>query len=124
MPGQIGWIDLTVPDAPALRDFYQGVTGWITSPVQIGDYQDFCMHPPGEPQPVAGICNARGENVGLPSLWMVYITVDDLDKAIACCQELRGKVIRPVTSMGVNSRYCVIEDPAGAVCGLYEAAKS
>jgi predicted enzyme related to lactoylglutathione lyase len=27
VPGQIGWIDLTVPDAPALRDFYQAVTG-------------------------------------------------------------------------------------------------
>jgi diazepam-binding inhibitor (GABA receptor modulating acyl-CoA-binding protein) len=51
MPGQIGWIDLTVPDAPALRDFYQGVTGWTPSPVEMGGYQDFCMHPPGEPQP-------------------------------------------------------------------------
>ena len=27
MSGQIGWIDLTIPDAPALRDFYQGVAG-------------------------------------------------------------------------------------------------
>jgi predicted enzyme related to lactoylglutathione lyase len=26
-PGQIGWIDLTVPDAEAVRDFYQDVTG-------------------------------------------------------------------------------------------------
>jgi hypothetical protein len=53
MSGQIGWIDLTVPDAPALRDFYQGVTGWTPSPVEMGGYQDFCMHPSGEPQPVA-----------------------------------------------------------------------
>jgi predicted enzyme related to lactoylglutathione lyase len=27
-PGQIGWIDLTVPDAQALCAFYQHVTGW------------------------------------------------------------------------------------------------
>jgi len=48
MPGQIGWIDLTVPDATALRDFYQGVTGWTPSSVDMGGYQDFCMHPAGE----------------------------------------------------------------------------
>ncbi len=123
MSGQIGWIDLTVPDAPALRDFYQGVTGWTPSPVQMGDYQDFCMHPPGEPQAVAGICNARGENLGLPAVWMVYITVDNLERAIGRCQDLRGKVLRPATGMGPNGHYCVIEDPAGAVCALFEPAK-
>jgi predicted enzyme related to lactoylglutathione lyase len=26
--GTIGWIDLTVPDAKSLRDFYSAVTGW------------------------------------------------------------------------------------------------
>lgn len=122
MPGQIGWIDLTVPDAPAVRDFYQGVTGWTPSPLQMG--QDFCMHPPGELQPVAGICNARGENLGLPAVWMVYITLDDLEHAMCRCQDLRGKVLRPATGMGPSGRYCVIEDPAGAVCALYEPAKA
>ena len=83
MPGQIGWIDLTVPDASAVRDFYQSVTGWTPSPVDMGGYQDFCMHPAGEAQPVAGICHARGHNEGLPPVWLVYITVDDLDHASA-----------------------------------------
>jgi len=27
--GKIGWIDLTVPDAEAIRDFYQHVAGWV-----------------------------------------------------------------------------------------------
>src|ERR1022692_5277004 len=82
MPGKIGWIDLTVTDAPGLRDFYQAVTGWTPSPVKMGDYHDFCMHPPGDPQPVAGICHAKGENVGLPPVWLIYIKVDDLDLGI------------------------------------------
>jgi uncharacterized protein len=123
MAGQIGWIDLTVPDAVGLRDFYQAVTGWTPSPVKMGDYQDFCMHAPGEPQPVAGICHARGENLGLPAVWMMYITVDDLDQSLLRCQELGGKLLRPVTSVGTNARFCVIQDPAGAICALYETAK-
>ena len=31
-------------------------------------------------------------------VWMVYITVDDLDQAIGRCQELNGKVLRPATA--------------------------
>ena len=123
MPGQIGWIDLTVPDAPALRDFYQGVAGWTYSPVQMGEYQNFCMFPPGNPQPVAGICHTRGGHEGFPPVWLIYITVDDLDLGIRRCHELGGKLLRPTTAMGPRGRFCVIEDPAGAVCALYEAAK-
>jgi predicted enzyme related to lactoylglutathione lyase len=121
MPGQIGWIDLIVDDAPALRDFYQGVAGWTHSPVQMGDYQNFCMFPPGNPQPVAGICHARGGHEGFPAEWLIYIIVDDLDLGIRRCQELGGKVLRPTMSMG-RGRFCVIEDPAGAICALYEPA--
>jgi predicted enzyme related to lactoylglutathione lyase len=124
MSGQIGWIDLTVADAPALRDFYQAVIGWTPAPVPMGGYDDFCMHPPGDPQPVAGICHARGGNAGLPPVWLIYITVDDLDLGMRHCQELGGKLLRPATNTGPSGRFCVIEDPAGAVCALYEPAKS
>jgi predicted enzyme related to lactoylglutathione lyase len=89
----------------------------------MGDYDDFCMQPPGDAQPVAGICHAKGENVGLPPVWLIYITVDDLDLSIRRCQQLHGKVLRAATVMGPRGRFCVIEDPAAAVCALYEAAK-
>ena len=35
-PGEIGWIDLTVRDAGALRDLYQDVNGWTPSSVTMG----------------------------------------------------------------------------------------
>jgi predicted enzyme related to lactoylglutathione lyase len=124
MPGQIGWVDLTVPDAAAVRDFYQAVTGWTTSPVDMGGYQDFCMHPPGEPQAVAGICHARGNNAAVPPVWLMYITVDDIDGSIRRCHELGGKLLRPPVGAGPTARFCVIQDPAGAICALYEAAKA
>ena len=121
MAGKIGWIDLTVPDATAVRDFYQNVAGWTPSSVDMGGYSDFCMHPPGEEQPVAGICHARGSNAGLPPVWMVYITVDDLDESLRQCEARGGKQRTPVRNMGPTSRYCVIEDPAGAVAALFES---
>ena len=123
MPGKIGWIDLTVSNAEAVRDFYQSVTGWTPSEVDMDGYQDFCMHPPGESQPVAGICHARGPNADLPPVWLVYITVEDLDESVRRCESLGGKVRVPVRSMGSMGRYCVIEDPSGAVAGLFESPR-
>lgn len=89
--GKIGWNDLTVPDAGAVRDFYQHVTGWVPSPAGMGDYEDYCMTPSGAEQPVAGICHARGHNADLPP-----------------------------KDMGSQGRYSITEDPAGAVTGLFE----
>ncbi|MBL4848131.1 MAG: hypothetical protein JKY65_21655 [Planctomycetes bacterium] len=37
--GTVGWVDLTVQDAPALRDFYEKVVGWTSSAHSMGDYQ-------------------------------------------------------------------------------------
>jgi uncharacterized protein len=116
--GSIGWIDLTVPNASQVRDFYRAVAGWSTSDVKMGDYSDFCVHPTPEAPPVAGICHARGENANLPPQWLIYITVADLDASIAQCKAKGGKVLAGPRAMG-GARFCVIQDPAGAVAGLY-----
>ena len=120
MTGSIGWIDITVPNAESLRDFYQNVTGWAPSTVDMGGYNDFCMHPSPGGEPVAGICHARGPNAAMPPQWIIYITVDDLDESIRRCRELGGRLRVPVRPMGATGRYCVIEDPAGAVAALFE----
>ena len=117
--GQITWIDLTVPDATAVRDFYRAVVGWQSAGVDMGGYEDFNMMP-ADGEPVAGICHRRGVNADLPAAWMIYITVHDLDASIAQCRRLGGAVIAGPKPMGSSARYCVIQDPAGAVCGLFE----
>lgn len=116
--GQIMWIDLTVPNAAAVRDFYRAVVGWEPSPVDMGDYADFNMLPPGSDRPAAGICHARGSNANLPPQWLIYIIVEDVAAAAARCVELGGAVVDGPRAMG-GSQFCVIRDPAGAVCALY-----
>lgn len=120
--GAIKWVDLTVENADQVRDFYAKVTGWTFGSVPMGGYDDYCMVGSDSPDPVAGICHARGNNAGLPSQWLIYITVDEIDRAIAACIEGGGKVISEPRNMSDGSRYCIIEDPAGAVSALYELA--
>lgn len=120
--GSIGWIDLTVPDAPQLRDFYAAVTGWRSNDVSMGDYADYSMTAE-DGMPVAGVCHARGPNAHLPPQWMIYITVADLDASIAEVRERGGALIGTIREMGGMGRYVAIQDPAGAVCSLFEPAR-
>lgn len=120
--GTVGWIDLTVPNAAEVRDFYAAVTGWEPSPVSMGDYEDYCMAPAGA-GPVAGVCHARGVNASLPSVWLIYITVADLDASLQQVEITGGTILRPATGMGSYGRYAVVQDPAGAVSALFEPAK-
>jgi len=117
-PGTIAWTDLTVPHATKVRDFYAKVVGWRPEPVDMGGYQDFNMVAPGSDQPTAGICHARGFNADIPAQWMLYIVVEDADDAAQRCREAGGEVVvRPRDLAG--GRFCVVRDPAGAVCGLF-----
>ncbi len=117
-PGTIAWVDLTVPKADELRDFYTAVVGWECEELKLGDYSDYVMRPAGGGEAVAGICHARGVNEGLPPQWLVYMTVADLDASLARCLQLGGKVRAEPFLMGDFGRMAVIEDPAGAVAAL------
>lgn len=116
--GTIGWIDMTVDDAPRIRDFYEKVVGWTHEAVPMGEYSDYSMTA-ADGQPVSGVCHARGSNAELPGGWLIYITVDDIDASVAACEANGGDVIVPVRGMG-GARFCVIRDPAGATAALYQ----
>ena len=118
--GKIGWFDLTVEDAKAVRDFYAKVVGWRPEDVNMGDYSDFNMTMPASGDPAAGICHAKGDNAGLPSQWLIYITVADVDSSAAACTENGGEVIVGPKSMG-GGKFAVIKDPNGSVAALYQS---
>jgi uncharacterized protein len=116
-PGEISWTDLTVDQAEEMRDFYQAVVGWTPEALSMGTYSDFVMNANGTG--TAGICHARGSNADLPPVWLIYITVDDLDHSLDECERLGGSLVVAPRSYG-GGRYCVIKDPAGAICALYQ----
>ena len=121
--GAIVWTDLTVDNASQLKDFYCELVGWKTEPVPMAGYDDFNMISPATGKSAAGICHARGVNADLPPQWLIYITVEDVDKSAARYIELGGKVLAGPKHMGDYGRYCVIQDIAGAVAALFEPAK-
>lgn len=53
--GTVGWVDLTVPNADEIRDFYAGVVGWKPEALSMGDYSDYVMTMPADGTGVAGV---------------------------------------------------------------------
>lgn len=117
--GMISWQDLTVANAKEICDFYQAVVGWSARAEDMGEYQDYSMRLPGSNQTIAGICHARGENADLPPQWLIYITVADIHESAAKVVELGGAVLSLPRRLG-GGEFCVIRDPAGAVCALFQ----
>ena len=115
--GSIAWQDLTVSNAPEVRDFYCQVVGLTYTDHDMGDYNDYNINLPDGSQTVAGICHARGGNANVPPQWLVYIVVEDVAESARRCVELGGKMVDGPRDMD-GQTFCVIQDPAGAVAAL------
>lgn len=116
--GSVMWVDLTVPDAAQIRDFYSEVVGWRPEPVDMEGYEDYTMTTAGG-KAVTGVCYARGINANVPPVWLIYVTVTDVAASARRCVELGGRIVDGPRDMG-GSLFCAIQDPAGAVLALYE----
>src|SRR5690554_5794573 len=117
--GKIFWQDLTVEDAEHLRDFYSKVVGWTFEKVNQGEYDDYNMINPEDKEVVAGICHRRGELQDLPSQWLNYVMVEDMENSLAQCLAHGGRIIDGPKNMG-QAKFVVIQDPAGAYLALME----
>jgi predicted enzyme related to lactoylglutathione lyase len=120
-PGRIGWLDLTVPDAAATRDFYRDVVGWGVQELEMTDggerYPDFVMlNAAGAP--AAGICHARGTNLGLPPVWMIYVTVADVTASLEQVEAEGGSIIKSSKDKEGRHVYAAVKDPVGVAFAL------
>ena len=116
--GHIGWFDLTVENAEEVKDFYAKVVGWEPQPVSMGDYNDYNMTLDGEPK--TGICHKKGPNAHIPSQWMLYINVENIDESTKAVASNGGQLLTEVKHMPGYGKYCFIKDPAGAVFAPFE----
>lgn len=115
--GTIAWLDLSVSDAAPVRDFYQAVLGWTTTPVDMNGYEDYAMGPEGA-EPVAGVCHSRGVNLGIPPVWMPYVVVPDLEASLTAVVERGGEIV-----FRHEGGFVFVKDPAGAHIALMEPPK-
>jgi predicted enzyme related to lactoylglutathione lyase len=55
-----------------------------------------------------------------PSLWMPYVAVDDIEASTRKAEKLGATVCKDVTEIAGMGSLSIIEDPTGAVFGLWK----
>lgn len=119
--GRISWLDLTVAEASATRDFYRDVIGWSVQDVDMEDsgapYADYALLAP-DGTTVAGVRHARGVNRNVPPVWLIHLPVGDLGDSIEVVQEEGGEVVESRKGDGDDYEYALVRDPVGAYLAL------
>ncbi len=114
--GHIAWLDLTVSSATAIADFYHAVIGWGVEETAMQDgndsYVDYTMLN-GNNVAVAGVCHARGVNVGLPPVWLLYLPVGNLQVSLEYVNSFGGQVIDQSVNDEGRITQALIQDPVG-----------
>lgn len=115
MNGTFTWVDLSTFDLSSAQQFYHHVLGW-----------DYAMDESGyitcsaQGFPSAGLYEmpAFFQKINMPSFWMTYIAVDDIDRIVGRAKQLGGKV--ELTEKSDDGKVALIRDPAGAGFTCYE----
>ncbi len=119
--GCISWLNLTVSDAPATRDFYRQVVGWSVQNIEMEDvkeaYIDYNMLG-DDGNSAARVCHARGANLGLPPVWLMYLPVGDLPESLRRVREGGGEIIKATQETDGTYASAVVQDPVGACLAL------
>ncbi|GFO64207.1 VOC family protein [Geomonas paludis] len=109
--GAFSWFELTTDDVAAAQSFYGRLFGWSTE--RWDGEADYTLIKVAGKE-VAGMAPA-GPGRRKPLGWGVYVTVTDVDQTAAKAEELGGKVLVPPTDIPRVGRFCVLQDPQGAV---------
>ena len=64
---------------------------------------------------IGGIMAVPKEAQGMPPMWGAYVTVDDVDQTARTAEQLGGKLLMPPQDIPDVGRFCVIQDPQGAM---------
>jgi uncharacterized protein len=107
------WHDLMTTDLQKSLAFYTTLFGWERKPWDMGPAGTYDMVYAGEIG-IGGMVPLDASH-GVPSHWIGYVSVQDVDAACAKADATGGKTCVPPTDIPTVGRFAVVEDPSGAV---------
>jgi predicted enzyme related to lactoylglutathione lyase len=118
-PNTFGWAELNSRGVEKSIAFYKKVFGWgeKKSPMGEGTQGDYTEFQLGGESIAGGMEMNPMVPAEVPSYWMVYFNVDDVDKAFKKAVEEGGtEMLAPQEFPG--GRFAILSDPQGASFGL------
>lgn len=110
-------IELATDDPKKAQKFYGGLFGWSFEDIPpLGTCLPYTMIQPGA-GPTGGILSKPQPEI--PTAWMPYVQVEQMESDLEKTKALGGEVLMPVTEFP-GGRFAVIKDPTGGVIGLLD----
>jgi len=106
------WFELNAKDKDRAIEFYGKVFGYdyLTKSFGVMDYTVFFK----DDVQVAGMIQMDPKMGNLPSHWMTYYEVENIDETIKLAKELGGTLCFPPMEIeGMKEKMCMINDPNG-----------
>lgn len=112
--GRFTWHELVSTDPAAATRFYTALFGWTTRENPMPGGGTYRMFSHGD----SIVAGAMAAPPRVPSNWLVYVGVDDVDASAKKIAELGGKVMVPPTTVPNMLRFACASDPQGAAFGI------
>ena len=121
VPGTFCWNELMTKDAGAAKTFYAALFGWKMSDMDMGPGGTYTVLKRGD-KDVGGLMQIRPDMGPLPSHWLAYVDVPNVDAATKKAGELGARVHVPGMDIPGMGRFGVFEDPTGATLAVFQRA--
>lgn len=110
--GKVVWHDLMSTDVDKSKEFYKKLLGWECNVTDMGPAGKYNMIRSGS-RDLGGYMPLEDKS-GLPSHWIAYVAVDDVDTAVKSAVSSGGQIgVEPMEIPGVG-RFAVVSGPEGA----------
>ena len=119
--GTFSWVDLGTTDTEAAKQFYGGLFGWSFLDIPVGPDSFYSMAQI-EGYNVAGVgpLDPSLQEQGVPPIWSAYVKHDDVDAVATRAASAGGTVMMPPMDVMDSGRMTMIQDPTGAVFGVWQ----
>ncbi len=117
MAHEFCWIEMTTDNPGTARTFYGDLFGWTYDELPTEGGCTYAMFQPEAGGPGGGIMAKPQPQI--PTAWMPYVSVDDLEASVARAKELGGSVCMGPTPIKDHGSFAVISDPTGGVIGMW-----
>ena len=117
--GQFVWNELVVADETSAKAFYGDLFGWKTE--SFGKGMEYSLLKKGDDE-IGGMMKCP--QPGMPSRWIPYVTVEDVDATLAKGVTLGGQIVTPAFDVPEVGRIAVLLDPQGACLGIIKPSLS
>jgi predicted enzyme related to lactoylglutathione lyase len=110
-------IELVSTDVKKAKSFYGALFDWTLEDVDMGT-MTYTMVKVGEG---TGGGMMQHPMAGQPSAWVPYTDVKDVVASTAKAKSLGAQIIRDVAEIPNAGSFSIIQDPTGAVLGLWQS---